>query len=414
MKLLFLCCIFCILTPVRWVLASDPVSLSIKDAPVKDVLQSMAQLANQNLVVDPDLSGAISLELRDVPFRQALAIVTRSRGLECREEGNTLWVSTPEKLDDRFSRLSLHPLEYISARDAAETLKPLFSSPLAWARESNALLFRGTAGEVDRLKEALSLLDRPSRQITLEARILSLNEEASRELGLKWNCTTLPTSSDQQNQGARIHLGHGYTAGLTATLSALCQQGKAKVLATPSIITLPGREASIFIGDHIPVVTEKVTNSTTTQTTEYVDAGIRLSYTPYLSRDGLITARVHTEVSTPTLITELKNYRITSRTADTQVRLRERQTLVIGGLISEQEQKKLEAVPLLSKIPLLGELFKFRSTSHNRTEVCMLLTPYISEPGHSPALSRFPFTPPTPAPSPASSPVPRTGAAPLP
>lgn len=414
MRLLLLACLFCLLTPVRWVLAADPVSLSVKEAPVKDVLQSLAQLANQNLVVDPDLSGTVSLELRDVPFRQALTVVTRSRGLECREEGNTFWVGTPEKLEARFGRLSLHPLEYISAKEAAETLKPLFTAPLAWDRESNALLFRGNPGEVARLKEALSLLDKPSRQITLEARILSLNQETSRELGLKWNWTTLPASNDAQEQGAKIHLGHGYTAGLTATLSALCQQGKAKVLATPSIITLPGREASIFIGDHIPVVTEKVTNSTTTQTTEYVDAGIRLSYTPYLSRDGLITARVHTEVSTPTLITELKNYRITSRTADTQVRLRERQTLVIGGLISEQEQKKLEVVPLLSKIPLLGELFKFRSTAKNRTEVCMLLTPYISEPGHSPAISRFPFSQAAPASPPSSAPVPGTGAAPVP
>lgn len=414
MKSFLLACLFCLLNPVRWVLAADPVSLSVKEAPVRDVLQSLAQLADRNLVVDPDLSGTISLELRDVPFPQALSIVTRSRGLECREEGNILWVSTPEKLDARFGRLSLHPLEYISAKEAAETLKPLFHSPLVWDRESNALLFRGTAGERDRLKEALSLLDRPSRQVTLEARILSLNEEVSRELGLKWNWTTLPASGDQRDQGARIHLGHGYTAGLTATLSALCQQGRASVLATPSIITLPGREASIFIGDHIPVVTEKVTNSTTTQTTEYVDAGIRLSYTPYLSRDGLITVRVHTEVSTPALITELKNYRITSRTADTQVRLREGQTLVIGGLISEQEQQKLAAVPLLSKIPLLGELFKFRSRARNRTEVCMLLTPCISEPGHSPALGRFPFTPPSRETLSGSAPVPGTGAVPVP
>lgn len=181
--------------------------------------------------------------------------------------------------------------------------------------------------------------------------------------------------------GGRLHLGHSYGASFQARLSALCQEGKARVLATPRIITLPGREASIFIGDHIPVVTEKVTNSTTTSTTEYVDAGIRLSYTPYLSQDGLITAKVHTEVSTPTLIAELKNYRITSRTADTHVRLREKETLVIGGLISEQEQHRMEAIPLLSKLPLLGELFKFRSRSRNRTEVCMFLTPYLSGPG---------------------------------
>lgn len=151
------------------------------------------------------------------------------------------------------------------------------------------------------------------------------------------------------------------------------------------------------------MVTEKVTNSTTTSTTEYVDAGIRLSYTPYLSREGLITAKVHTEVSTPTLITELKNYRITSRTADTHVRLRERETLVIGGLISEQEQQRLEEIPLLSKLPLLGELFKFRSTARNKTEVCMFLTPYLSDPARLPLDS-----------APPDAPVPGTDGGPVP
>lgn len=383
MKILLLFCIFCIFTPVRWVLAAEPLSLSVQEAPVRDVLQSMAQMAGRNLVLDSQIPGTLSLEIQQLPFAHALEMVTRSQGLCFREEGNTLWVASPERMDALYGRLTVHPLEYISARETAETLKPLFSAPLAWSRDANAILFHGSPGEENRLKEALQALDRPTRQITLEARILSLGESASRELGLQWDWSALPEGrkKGEGGFGGRIHLGHGYGASFQARLSALCQEGKAKVLATPRIITLPGREASIFIGDHIPVVTEKVTNSTTTSTTEYVDAGIRLSYTPYLSQDGLITAKVHTEVSTPTLIAELKNYRITSRTADTHVRLREKETLVIGGLISEQEQHRMEAIPLLSKLPLLGELFKFRSRSRNRTEVCMFLTPYLSGPG---------------------------------
>lgn len=383
MKILLLFCIFCIFTPVRWVLAAEPLSLSVQEAPVRDVLQSMAQMAGRNLVLDSQIPGTLSLEIQQLPFAQALEMVTRSQGLCFREEGNTLWVASPERMDALYGRLTVHPLEYISARETAETLKPLFSAPLAWSRDANAILFHGSPGEENRLKEALQALDRPTRQITLEARILSLGESASRELGLQWDWSALPEGrkKGEGGFGGRLHLGHSYGASFQARLSALCQEGKAKVLATPRIITLPGREASIFIGDHIPVVTEKVTNSTTTSTTEYVDAGIRLSYTPYLSQDGLITAKVHTEVSTPTLIAELKNYRITSRTADTHVRLREKETLVIGGLISEQEQHRMEAIPLLSKLPLLGELFKFRSRSRNWTEVCMFLTPYLSGPG---------------------------------
>ena len=174
MKILLCFCIFCIFTPVRWVLAEDTVSLSVKEAPVREVLQSIAQLAGRNLVMDGPIPGTLSLELQQVPFSQALAMVTRSQGLFCREEGSTLWIGTPEKKDPFFGQLTIHPLEYIPAKETAETLKPLFSSPLVWNQESNAILFQGDPLESQRLQETLETLDHPSRQITLEARILSL------------------------------------------------------------------------------------------------------------------------------------------------------------------------------------------------------------------------------------------------
>ena len=391
MKLLVLTCFFCLFFPARWVLAdATPVTLSVCEAPVQDVLRTMASLSGQSIIVDPQVRQTITLDLDEVPLDTALDLVTRSQGLTCRRLGSLLLVSTPQQMDSYFGSLVSRKLQYISAQNAAKILQPLFSSPLAFDTLTNTLLFNGSQGEKERLDQALKALDCPTKQITLQAKILSLQEDASRELGLQWSWSHLPYSSQGSGEeyGGRIHLGHGYGARFQAKLSALCQQGKARVLATPSIITLPGREASIFIGDHIPVVTEKVTNSTTSTTTEYVDAGIRLAYTPYLSQDGLITAKVHTEVSTPTLIAEMKNYRITSRTADTNVRMKEQETLVIGGLISEEEQKRLEEIPLLAKLPLLGNLFKFRSRSRTKTEVCMLLTPYVSDPGESPAIYR--------------------------
>lgn len=130
MKLLLLFCIFCIFTPVRWVLAAEPLSLSVQEAPVRDVLQSMAQMAGRNLVLDSQIPGTLSLEIQQLPFPQALEMVTRSQGLCFREEGNTLWVASPERMDALYGRLTVHPLEYISARETAETLKPLF--PLLW------------------------------------------------------------------------------------------------------------------------------------------------------------------------------------------------------------------------------------------------------------------------------------------
>lgn len=100
----------------------------------------------------------------------------------------------------------------------------------------------------------------------------------------------------------------------------------------------------------------------------------------------MITSIVHTEVSTPMLISEMKNYKITSRTADTTVRMRDGETLIIGGLINEEEQKRLQKVPFLSNIPLLGELFKNRTTTKTKTEVMMILTPHLTQAGESPAI----------------------------
>ena len=268
----------------------------------------------------------------------------------------------------------------------------------------NSLLFNGSPAEARKIREMLQQLDVASQQVTLKAKIISIERSEEKKLGLQWNWDTLPQyaltgSNDRANGKSESknafsdHLGHlrlwnGTRAQFrfTATLNALVTSGKAKVLATPSLITLPGKEASIFIGSHIPVITEKHNNGESTYSTEYVDAGIKLTYTPIVSKDGFITSRVHTEVSTPTLISELKNYRINSRTADTNVRMRNGETLVIGGLISEEEQKQLQQIPFLSKIPLLGELFKNRYKSKSKTEVIMLLTPYLSEPGKSPAI----------------------------
>lgn len=219
--------------------------------------------------------------------------------------------------------------------------------------------------------------------------------EDSKNLGVRWDWDTIPQSkqetndsnSDSSNYDGSFKFWRGFAFRFNATLNALISNGKARILATPRIITIPGKEASIFIGDHIPVQTEKHDSSGSYTATEYLDAGIKLQYAPIISEDGkMVTASVHTEVSTPVLISELKNYRITSRTADTNVRMYSGETLVIGGLISEEQHRTMQKVPFLSKIPLLGELFKNRSRSHNKTEVLLLLTPHITEAGASPAI----------------------------
>ena len=316
----------------------------------------------------------------------------------CNQNDITL-ISNRDNSTKSKEDLLIVKLNYALAKDVQHSLNHIFgANKIAVDTITNAILYRGSQSEGYKLQEAIKVLDVATKQVTLEAKIIALNKEASKNIGVNWNWDKIPQNednksknsydeNDQDNFGGNFKFWRGYAFKFNATLNALVAKGKAKILATPSIITIPGKEASIFIGDHIPVQTEKHNSTGSYTTTEYIDAGIKLTYTPIVSGDGkMVTATVHTEVSTPTLVSEMKNYRITSRTADTNVRMLSGETLVIGGLINEEEQRSIQQVPLLSKIPLFGELFKNRTKRKAKTEVIMLLTPHITDAGESPAI----------------------------
>lgn len=373
--------------------AAANVSLTIDNGDVKDVLAALSSISGQSIVTDDNVKGTISIDLADVPFETALDIITRSKGLSYKTISNVIIVSTTENMDKNFGNVSAYKIQYANAKDVVEAVKGVVKSGLSFDPITNTVLFSGTTGDETKLKEALKVLDVATKQITLEAKIVAVNADSARDLGIAWQWSELPeketTSSDSDDKmGGIIRWGvGGYTTRFQGILSALESKGKANILATPRLITLPGKQASIFIGDHIPVVTEKTSSSgSTSATTEYVDAGIKLEYTPIVSNDDYVTSAVHTEVSSATKDAQTQKYVITSRTADTNIRMRNGETLVIGGLINEEEMKTYQAIPLLSKIPVLGELFKYRNKTKKKTEVMMILTPYITNSGESPAI----------------------------
>lgn len=288
-----------------------------------------------------------------------------------------------------------YTLNYVQAMELKEALQNIcVNSKISAEPISNSIIFSGSKSDNEHIKQAIQNIDLPSKQITLEAKIISLNNEATKNLGVNWSWDALPqrfnntsNKSNTSTSNGNFKFWRGYSFNFAAVLNALCSNGQAKILATPRIITLPNKKASIFIGEHIPVQTEKHNSSGDYTATEYIDAGIKLEYTPVINKDGsIVTAAVHTEVSTPTLISEIKNYKITSRTADTNVRMRSGETLIIGGLINDEEQRTLQKLPFLGDIPILGNLFKNRTHTKTKTEVILILTPYISAAGESPAI----------------------------
>ncbi len=231
-------------------------------------------------------------------------------------------------------------------------------------------------------------IDIPYRQVSLEAHVVAITKTATKDLGFDWTWSTLPAKAATSSSGSstvtrdypgvisfgRNPEGKRYEFNFQAKLSALITNGDAKVLAKPNITTIDGKEATILIGDRIPVLIEKTTNGQTTTTIEYIEAGIKLKYTPRVNADGQITATVRTEVSSPTLVTELKAYRITTREAETNVRMQDGETMIIGGLIGTDHSSGKNKVPFLAELPIIGKLFQSVNNDKTDTEVVIFLT----------------------------------------
>ena len=240
----------------------------------------------------------------------------------------------------------------------------------------------------------IAAIDVQYRQVTLEAQVMAVNKGAAKALGLEWQWSKLPVVAEETTTTTNgttsskttrdlpgvIQFGHvpgstnaGYEFQFQATLNAMITDGDAKILSRPKVTTIDGKQARILVGDRIPVLVERTESGKITTTIEYVDAGIKLTYTPRINENGLITATVRTEVSTPTLVTEMKAYRITTREAETQVRMKDGETIVIGGLIGNDESKQFSKVPGLGDLPLLGALFRNTNQTKNETEVIIIL-----------------------------------------
>ena len=175
----------------------------------------------------------------------------------------------------------------------------------------------------------------------------------------------------------RSHEGYPFEFYYGAKINALVTDGKAKILSRPNVTTIAGHEAVINVGSSVPVPTVQTTNSTVTTSIEYRDAGIILKYTPRINADGTITAQIHTEVSTPQYVEDLRAYRFNTRSADTTVTVRDGEPMIIGGLIGAEESKSVSKIPFLGDLPILGALFRNHRKSKSESELIIFLTAHV-------------------------------------
>ena len=440
-------------------------SLTGNSLDVRQAIISAARLGHFNVVLDDAITGKISINLQDVSPIDVMYAVAAIGNLTVEERLPNMFLVAPAK-NDTLRRVRSFSLKYVNPdralsvvgealgitekkiaisaeitendkakKNKADTKTDNSKAAVTDASSTtggkpratfdsatNTLIVYGTPTETAAVENILRQIDVPTRQVSLEAKVVALDKTAAKELGVEWNWSSLPqypkretdyethTQTIENADGTRRTItyetphttvtrsyGDGSIPGIIqfgkgpegypfefyyeAKLNALITGGKAKMISRPNIVTLNGQEAIINIGDNIPVPKTIATSTTATSSIEYKNVGIILRCTPHINEDGFITSNVHTEVSSPVYVPEMRAYRIQSRAADTSVRLKDGETMVIGGLIGSEEARSFAKVPFLGDIPLLGALFKNIKRSKSAAEIMIFLTAKTAEGG---------------------------------
>jgi len=392
---------------------------------IADVLNALSVQSGQNIVVGSEVKGTITVQLKQVSFENALDYMVRMHGYAYRKEGPAYLVSTPEKLQSAYPDekpeaepvvTELYYANCLSVEKLKETLTTLVdglsitvgpdammpaldsSSDRPYPDQesggdgginsyrtcvSRTLILKGPEPLVREAVDLAKRLDTPRPQVNIEAMILDVSEDAMKELGVQWKWNTLTIAEDTPTPGL-IKFGafSRSAANFDATVSAMLKSGKAHILAKPNLSVIDSEKANILIGERLlyPILIGYTQLGTPIFDKEEERVGIYLQVVPRIGNDGFITLGIYPQVSTVTgwLDTDVGSYpQISTREAQTTVRVRTGERIAIGGLVREEEIQTMSRIPLLSEIPILGELFKYRKTSKIKSEIVIIITPQI-------------------------------------
>lgn len=396
----------------------NAMTLNVQDGDAGELLRSIARMGNINIILDRTVTGNISLKVDEAEPEDILRQIIRAGGFAMTRDGNTWIVAGKGTLQQGFGSVHVLPVKYAPLQDIKNAVALYFeqeeskgdkggekaakdgSKPQKDAERkrqrvladvsTGSLMVYGTEEEAQKARELVQKLDVPAKQVSIEAKVVSVNKEDASKLGIQWDWTALPQYNYDGDEAKRPVFDKSGTAGgivsfgkgpggkpyewqFSAAIEAMVSHGKADVLSRPNIVTMQGQEAVINIGGEVPVPTVSTTNSTVTTSIEYRPAGIILRCLPMVNEDGYITSKIHTEVSSPQYVEEMNAYSFQKRSADTMVRLKDGETMVIGGLISSEEIRSMSKVPFLGDLPILGNLFKSVHSSVTNSEIFIIL-----------------------------------------
>jgi len=359
---------------------------------IREALRDISAQSGVTIIPDNTVQGVVTLDLKDVPLEESLKMVLMGGGYTFKKIDNYYLVGAAVPDNPTFSRLTetkYIKTNYIKAKDVPKFLPKFFTDFIQVNEDVNTLTVTASPEIIARIEEDIAQIDIPLKQVMIQAIVTDFTKGVTKELGIdwewQWDNTKGIDSTASGTEGMTDLLGtftYATTGELTRSillkLNALIRKGKAKLRANPRIVTLDGQEATIFIGreEYYSIVSGPVTYPYTTL--EAITAGITLKITPYISENGEITVEIQPEVSDVTVeATEERLPVITKRQVNTKVRVKDGDTVIIGGLTNQTEFERVTRVPILGYIPIIGLFFKDKKKIVDETEVVVFITPSI-------------------------------------
>ena len=383
---------------------SKPISLDVQEAEISTVLRSLAGFSGANIVASPRVEGKVTVTLEDVPWIEALTVVLRAHSFDYIEENGIYRIDTAEQLrqeklaierarkqveDLAELKLGKVTLRFANAVEVKEAMQEMLTERgnIDVDVRTNSLLVNDVAERIDMITDMALQLDSMTPQVEINARLVDMDLRATRELGINWNAANIIPGGANLVGSATVDNALQDPAGalriatvqdwgeVMMQIEALEDDNRAQLISNPVITTTDNREASILVGQKIPLIVADEAGNAITQLTTI---GIGLKVTPHINSDNQITLDIHNEVSDlSSQATVQGGVIINTSESDTRVLVENGETAIIAGLIRKVESTLDSGIPILQDIPLLGALFRHQTKANVSRELVIFVTPRI-------------------------------------
>ncbi len=417
------------------------ITLNLKDIEIRNLLSALAREEKLNLVIPPYVHGKVSVFLDNVTLKDAFKIITNLAGYDYYIKNNIIFIDKKEKIEKFIGKegvvSKIFYLNYAKAKDLETKIKELLTpdGKVVIDERTNSILVNDYEANIKRVKKFLETLDKPTKQVMIEAKIIIVSDEAAKQLGIQWGGSFIETlfsnryfygikggvntiDIQNNNQEGSVNINYkgakdltklskpklktnyelsvpseyavnlpiadkpaggidlifgkwGYY-NLTVKLTALQSKNLAKEISSPKVLALDNEKATIGQGVEIPYSTVSDTGTNT----EFKEAKLKLEVTPHITENNRISLEVNLSKDSMGQMTP-DGPAINTQEINTKLILRDGETAVIGGIKINSESTQKSKVPLFGDIPLLGHLFKNNIRSFKSGVLLIFLTPKI-------------------------------------